>query len=322
VLPLAQRLRPVWERSQVASTPWDPQGEARAALRTIVADPQYGAAALSSSQTMTNLLKDLLPDAPREASVLVAASEACLADGLKNYLSQGMDLGTASRLVAGSFETRTALTPDACSWVVGALVGALRLDAAGPRPAPTSVPPGGDRLTRTPTGTPEGDRLSMTPVGTKAGVGTGRPDGLRLAAALVAAAGVLLVIWACALPYLDTPAGEGRRSFSLFNTGSPGGAWFALEPVGVAILGLAAAALLIFASRAARLRLIAAGTLVAFGTQTVFLFAGLAFGIQSPDHPGAAGAVGIIGGLLLLIAGVLGAVGRSAPAAAKPAAAG
>ncbi len=319
----------------MASTPWDPQGEARAALRTIVADPQYGAAALSSSQTMTNLLKDLLPDAPREASVLVAASEACLADGLKNYLSQGMDLGTASRLVAGSFETRTALTPDACSWVVGALVGALRLDAAGPRPAPTSVPPGGDRLTRTPTGTPEGDRLtrtptgtsegdrlSMTPVGTKAGVGTGRPDGLRLAAALVAAAGVLLVIWACALPYLDTPAGEGRRSFSLFNTGSPGGAWFALEPVGVAILGLAAAALLIFASRAARLRLIAAGTLVAFGTQTVFLFAGLAFGIQSPDHPGAAGAVGIIGGLLLLIAGVLGAVGRSAPAAAKPAAAG
>lgn len=63
------------EGDQVTSMPWDAQGEAQAALRTIVADPRYGPAALSNAQTMTNLLKDVLPDAPRESSVLVAASE-------------------------------------------------------------------------------------------------------------------------------------------------------------------------------------------------------------------------------------------------------
>jgi hypothetical protein len=127
----------------VASTAWDPQGEALAALRTIVADPQYGPAALSSSQTMTNLLKDLLPDSPREASVLVAASEAGLADSLQTYRSQGMDPGTATQLVAGSFETRTALTGDACTWAAQALATALGMSpgpSAGPSGQPGAAP--------------------------------------------------------------------------------------------------------------------------------------------------------------------------------------
>ena len=54
------------EGDQVTSMPWDAQGEAQAALRTIVADPRYGPGALSNAQTMTNLLKDMLPDSPRE----------------------------------------------------------------------------------------------------------------------------------------------------------------------------------------------------------------------------------------------------------------
>lgn len=63
----------------MTSVPWDAQGEAHAALRAIVADPRYGPPALSNAQTMSNLLKDMLPDAPRESSVLVAASEAGVA---------------------------------------------------------------------------------------------------------------------------------------------------------------------------------------------------------------------------------------------------
>jgi hypothetical protein len=63
----------------VAGTSWEHQREVRDALQTIVSDPQLGVAALSSAQTMSNLLKDLLPDAPRETSVLVAAAEAGLA---------------------------------------------------------------------------------------------------------------------------------------------------------------------------------------------------------------------------------------------------
>ena len=62
------------EGEQVTSMPWDAQGEVQAALRTIVADPRYGPTALSNAQTMTNLLKDMLPDPPRESSVLVAAA--------------------------------------------------------------------------------------------------------------------------------------------------------------------------------------------------------------------------------------------------------
>jgi len=48
----------------MATMPWDAQGEARAALRAIVDDSRYGSAALSNAQSMTNLLKDMLPDAP------------------------------------------------------------------------------------------------------------------------------------------------------------------------------------------------------------------------------------------------------------------
>ena len=119
----------------MTSVPWDAQGEAQAALRTIVADPRYGPAALSNAQTMTNLLKDMLPDSPRESSVLVAASEAGVAGLLQSSLSRGIDVATASRLAAGSLESRTALTPDACSWAVGVLASALRLDAVRSAPS-------------------------------------------------------------------------------------------------------------------------------------------------------------------------------------------
>src|SRR6266567_3806441 len=60
----------------MADMSWEHAAEARAALTAIVTDPEHGVAALSSAQTMSNLLKDLLPDAPREKSMLVAAAEA------------------------------------------------------------------------------------------------------------------------------------------------------------------------------------------------------------------------------------------------------
>ena len=81
--------------------------EARAALHAIVSDPVYGAAALSNAQTMSNLLKDFLPDAPREKAVLVAAAEAGLAGSLREHVSQGMDVSTAKRLTASSFASST-----------------------------------------------------------------------------------------------------------------------------------------------------------------------------------------------------------------------
>ena len=124
----------------MASVSWDRRGEARAALRAIVSDPNYGVAALSSPQVMSSLLKDLLPDAQREAGVLVAAAEAGLASTLAGYRAQGMDLGTATALAMESFATRTAFTADACHWAVSELATAAGFDAdaagqGGSRPA-------------------------------------------------------------------------------------------------------------------------------------------------------------------------------------------
>jgi hypothetical protein len=325
------------EGDQVTSMPWDVQGEARAALRAIVADPRYGPPALSNAQTMTNLLKDMLPDAPRESSVLVAASEAGVAGMLQGNVSQGMDVATASRLAAGTFENQTALTPDACNWAVGILASALRLDAGwappprppGPvydTPQPGGTPwPGGDQR---PGGTPwpGGDQRTVVPGPAPAPPawvtpapqfrsGSDRPGGLRVTVTVMTAVAAILIVWACALPDLYVSGGTGRTSFSIFNSGGAGQLWFAVEPVGVALIGVLAALIVMAANRSARLRLLATGVLFGFGIQTVLLFAGYEFYVRSPDRAGPAGAVGILGGIVFLVVALIAAASRPASAA-------
>src|SRR5271166_5489136 len=110
---------------------WEHAAEARAALNAIVSDPEHGVAALSSPQTMSNLLKDLLPDAPREKSILVAAAEAGMANTLRDHVAQGMDPSTAIRLTASSFSSTTPFTPEACNWVAGEMAVALGISQPG-----------------------------------------------------------------------------------------------------------------------------------------------------------------------------------------------
>src|SRR5215469_8438635 len=109
---------------------WDGDGTVRRAVRSIVRDPEFGVAALSHPQIMTNLLKDLLPDSPRESALLVAAAQCALPEVLQEYLGEGMDLGTASRLTAGWFAKRMPFTRDACRWLVGEIAVALGVDPA------------------------------------------------------------------------------------------------------------------------------------------------------------------------------------------------
>src|SRR6266699_6657736 len=116
----------------MADMSWEHASEARAALNAIVTDPEHGVAALSSAQTMSNLLKDLLPDAPREKSILVAAAEAGLANTLRQHVEQGMDPDTAIRLTASSFSSTTPFTPEACSWVTGEVATALGMSHSNP----------------------------------------------------------------------------------------------------------------------------------------------------------------------------------------------
>src|SRR5215467_15597258 len=130
----------------MTDTSWEHAAEARAALNAIVSDPQHGVAALSSAQTMSNLLKDLLPDAPREKSILVAAAEAGLADNLRQHIDQGMDANTAIRLTASSFSSTTPFTPEACTWVTSEIATALGISrggSAGPAGTPAGFDPQG-----------------------------------------------------------------------------------------------------------------------------------------------------------------------------------
>ena len=118
---------PLWDR--------DPDRQAGIALRAIVSDPDRGVAALSSAQAMSMALKDLLPDMPRETTVLVAAAEMGLAEALSYHVARGVDPGTVRDKVARSFARHTGFRSAACQWAVDELAVVLGLDSARARPA-------------------------------------------------------------------------------------------------------------------------------------------------------------------------------------------
>src|SRR5262249_30828831 len=124
----------------MADMPWEHAADARAALHAIVTDPEHGVSALSSPRTMSNLLKDLLPDAPREKNLLVAAAEAGLADTLRDHVSQGMDTSTAIRLAASSFSAKTPMSTEACNWVTGETAVAMGISETNVAPVEASNP--------------------------------------------------------------------------------------------------------------------------------------------------------------------------------------
>src|SRR5229473_2818443 len=90
----------IWGETRMAAISFEHADDVRAALREIVA--HYGADTLSDPAAMSNLLKDLLPDDPRVARLLVAAAEDHSADVLRDHLAQGLDGATAARLAAST----------------------------------------------------------------------------------------------------------------------------------------------------------------------------------------------------------------------------
>jgi len=177
---------------------------------------------------------------------------------------------------------------------------------------PAQQPPGGYPPPGPPAGYPaqrwSPPAYAPPPAGRKPG------SGLRMTAMLLAIAGAVGVIVACLLPFLHFSRAQGGGSPSILLTGSPyAQLWFAAEPVAVAIAAIAAGVVLL-ASRPPGARWAAAGMLLAFGIQTPLLFAGYLFGItlNPGSHHGPAGPVGILAGLLLLAAGILGLAGAAA----------
>ena len=131
----------------------------------------------------------------------------------------------------------------------------------------------------------------------------------------------MLIIVACALPHVQVKDALGGHftSVSIFNA-APGASasnlWFAVEPVGVAVLAIAGGILLLTIG-GIRLRSVVAGTLVALGIQTMLLFLGYALGLDyGGNRAGLGGAIGMLGGYLLAGAGCVAAASRAGPAPA------
>jgi len=150
----------------------------------------------------------------------------------------------------------------------------------------------------------------------------GRDRGLRVAAGVLAIVAALIVVAASALPYVRFSTGVAGhfQSMSIFNPGPGSNAsnlWYAVEPAGVALLGIILGVLVMVVRRGSLLA-VAAGMLIAFGIQTVFLFLGYALGLDfGTNKPGVAGAVGILGGLMLACAGIMAAASRTAQGTAR-----
>lgn len=103
--------------------------------------------------------------------------------------------------------------------------------------------------------------------------GRTRDVSLRVGAGIVAGAAAATIIWACALPLVIT----GGTAFSIFSGSRL--IWPAVEPVGVAVLGVCAGIVMMTGRRGSGLRWLAAGVLLASGTQIVLFFVGLRFGV-------------------------------------------
>jgi hypothetical protein len=139
-----------------AAAPFRPAAAAWPALQAIVADPAHGQAALSNGQLLGHLLSDYLPEAPREARILVAAADAGVPDRLREQAASGVDVGGAIRLAASSFAASSGYSAQACEWAAGEFAIALGLVVAGQGPAQGQPDPGGpgDQQTRTWTAQP------------------------------------------------------------------------------------------------------------------------------------------------------------------------
>lgn len=123
---------------------------ARAALHSVLSDPAGRMGAISSPEVAANLMRDLLPDAPREANLLVTAISVGIPAVLRGHVAEGMDTGTAIGLAAASFEARTAFTPDVARWVAVEFAIALGLAGPGERPGigPQAGPAGPGQVSR------------------------------------------------------------------------------------------------------------------------------------------------------------------------------
>ena len=102
----------------------DAQGEAHDALGTAVSS--YGQRVLNDPHILGNLVTDLLPDLPRERSLLVTGADAGIAAQMTQHVEeQHIDPDTAVQLVARGLSERRSIDQAASMWVATEYAQAL-----------------------------------------------------------------------------------------------------------------------------------------------------------------------------------------------------
>jgi hypothetical protein len=93
----------------------DAQGEAQEALGEAI--KSYGLSVLGNPRILGNFVTDMLPDLPRERSLLITAAEADVAGELTRHVEeQHVNADTAVQMVARALSERTAIDPAASIW--------------------------------------------------------------------------------------------------------------------------------------------------------------------------------------------------------------
>jgi hypothetical protein len=292
-----------------------PSEQVREALFIVVSDPDLGPATLSNGPAMSNLLKDLLPDAPREKNLLVAAAEAGIAATILDHASQGIDAGSAIRLAAASLAASTHFTDAACTWVATELAAALGV-TSGPAAETTRLPAGDITVSRKrddgagPGGVQTASAAAFPPDTARAGAAgaasvTARPPSplpavawrpvartraLAVVSALLVAAGAI-----CLLVGLRTPVESGNPLWSTQFTVYQ----FCLPTTALIIAALSALTLIV-PRTGARLRGAAGTAATVCGVQMLVFFYALYYQFRSTSDSVA----GFLAGLLLLVGGI------------------
>jgi len=96
------------------------------------------------------VLRDLLPNSPKQVSLVLAAGGAGVADSLREHISEGMDPESAVRLVATNLADRTPYDADGCRWVTREFARALGYPISDDSPAAAATTAPGPQAASTP----------------------------------------------------------------------------------------------------------------------------------------------------------------------------
>lgn len=117
---------------------WDAGGEAGGALAHVVVG--FGVPVLSRPDMLEGLLKDDVPQLPREVAMLTEAARFGVADQLADRVQQGVAVQAAIAMVATEMTSRTAVDATGALWAAGVFAKVIGYQVAGPPITPVADP--------------------------------------------------------------------------------------------------------------------------------------------------------------------------------------